>query len=75
MLRIHVCFLYRVVNNSLELTEIAICMFPKELDVDTGLEMATDIYLENYAPFMGPSRSLMSAILTNRVAYYEHRVS
>lgn len=37
--------------------------------------MVTEIYLENYPAFSTPCRSLMCTILSNRAAYYEHKVS
>lgn len=68
-------YLQRIVTGALELCELSVALCPKELgDIEGALGMVTDIYLENYPPFNTACRSLMCSILSNRTAYYEHKV-
>lgn len=65
----------RIVTGALELCELAVTLCPKELgDIEGALDIVTEIYLENYPGFSTACRSLMCTILSNRAAYYGHKV-
>jgi hypothetical protein len=69
-------FFFRIIISSLELCDLAVSLCPKDVqDMEGVLNVATEIYLENYPPLNLPCRNLMCSVLSSKSAYYEHRVS
>ena len=69
----------RVVTNVLEMCEIAVTLFSKDITepevLNSAVSTVTSIYLENYPPVSATCRSFLSTVLGNKSVYYEHKVS